>query len=278
MKHLTRLVVAILPAVFTAILWAAPARAQLVEANQVGVRMGHVHLAVKDIAAQKQFWISVMGGTLVKNGPLELIQFPGVFIMLRQAESTESQAASIIEHFGFIVKDMPGALARWKAADVKIQPTANPNEVYVLAPDGIRVEVYGEPALPTPISMNHLHYYPVDIPAIKAWYVRAFGANPGRRPCIACIANPQMIEADDLPGVNLSFSPGTKPPLGTKGRPLDHIGFEVANLETFVSSLEAKGIHIEAPIRQIPETKLKIAFLTDPWGTYIELTQGLAPE
>jgi len=276
MKQLTISSVAFVAVVV--ILAAAPARAQLVEANQVGVRMGHVHLAVKDVEAQKQFWLSVMGGTLVKNGPLELIQFPGVYIMLRQAEAAEPPAGSILEHFGFIVKDMPGALARWKAADVKIQPTANPNEVYVLAPDGVRVEVYGEPALPTPISMNHLHFYPADIPGIKAWYVRMFGANPGRRPCIACVANPQMIEADDLPGVNLSFSPATKPPLPMKGRSLEHIGFEVDNLDAFVRTLEAKGIKLEAPVRQIPNTKLKVAFLTDPWGTYIELTEGLIPQ
>jgi hypothetical protein len=31
------------------------------------------------------------------------------------------------------------------------------------------------------------------------------------------------------------------------------------------------------PVRQVPNTNLKIAFLTDPWGTYIELTEGLAP-
>jgi len=239
--------------------------------------MGHVHLAVKDVDAQKQFWISVMGGTLVKNGPLELIQFPGVFIMLRKAEPSAPPAGSIVDHFGFTVKDMPGALARWKAANIKIDPTENPNEVYVIAPDGIRVEVYGEPALPTPVSMNHIHYAPVDIPGIKAWYVKAFGANPGRRPCIACLSSPRMIEADDLPGVNLSFSPSNKPTLPTKGRSIDHIGFEVSNLEEFVRSLEAKGIRIEAPIRQVPDTKLKIAFLTDPWGTYIELTEGLAP-
>ena len=129
-----------------ATLWATPALAQLVEPNQVGVRMGHVHLAVRDVDAQKQFWISMMGGTLVKNGPLELIQFPGVFIMLRKAEPSAPPAGSIVNHFGFIVKDMPAALARWKAANIEIEPTENPNEVYVLAPDGIRVEVYGEPA------------------------------------------------------------------------------------------------------------------------------------
>jgi catechol 2,3-dioxygenase-like lactoylglutathione lyase family enzyme len=261
-----------------AILWVTPAFAQLVGPNQVGVTMGHVHLAVKDVDAQKQFWISVMGGTLVKNGPLELIQFPGVFIMLRKAEPSGPPAGTIVDHFGFVVKDMPAALARWKAADIKTEPTENPNEVYVLAPDGIRLEVYGEPALPTPVSMNHIHFRPSDIPAIKAWYVKAFGANPGRRPCVGCISRPSMIEADDLPGVNLSFSPGNKLPLPTKGRSLDHIGFEVKDLDAFVGSLEAKGIHIEAPVRQVPGTKVKIAFLTDPWGTYIELTEGLAPE
>ena len=261
-----------------ALLWAAPARAQLVEPNQIGVRMGHVHLAVTDVEAQKQFWISTMGGTLVKNGPLELIQFPGVFIMLRKAEPSETPAGSIVNHFGFIVKDMPAALAGWKAAGITIDPTQNPNEVYVIAPDGIRVEVYGEPALPTAVSMNHIHFYPLDVPAIKAWYVKVFGANPGRRPCVACLSNPRMIEAGDLPGVNLSFSQGRTAPLPTKGRSLDHIGFEVNDLDAFVASLEAKGIHIEAPVRQVPNTQLKVAFLTDPWGTYIELTEGLAPE
>jgi catechol 2,3-dioxygenase-like lactoylglutathione lyase family enzyme len=271
MKRLTFLAVAML--------WAAPSGAQLVEPNQVGVRMGHVHLAVKDVDAQKQFWITQMGGTLVKNGPLELIKFPGVFIMLRKTDAAlEPPAGAIVNHFGFIVKDMPAALARWKTANLKIEPTENPNEVYVHAPDGIRVEVYGEPALPTPVSMNHIHYNAPDIPGIKAWYVKVFGANPGRRPCVGCISRPAMIEAGDLPGVNLSFS-GTRTPVApTTGRSLDHIGFEVSNLEAFVASLEAKGIKMDAPVRQVPNTNLKVAFLTDPWGTYIELTEGLEPQ
>ena len=63
----------------------------------------------------------------------------------------------------------------------------------------------------------------------------------------------------------------------TKGRAIDHIGFEVSNLDEFARRLDAQGIKLDVPIRQIPNTKLKIAFLTDPWGTYIELTEGLAP-
>jgi catechol 2,3-dioxygenase-like lactoylglutathione lyase family enzyme len=260
------------------LLWAAPALAQLVEPNQAGVRMGHVHLTVTDVDAHKQFWIGVMGGKLVKNGPLELIEFPGVFVMLRKGEPSAPPAGSIVNHFGFIVKDMPAMLAKWKSLNLKVEPTENPNEAYVVAPDNVRLEVYGEPALPTPVAMNHLHYAPSDAASIKAWYVKAFGGNPGRRPCVGCISKPRMIEAVDMPGVNLSLSPNATPPQPTKGRALDHIGFDVVNLEAFVASLEAKGIKIEAPIRQVPNTKVKVAFLTDPFGTYIELTEGLSPE
>ena len=62
---------------------------------------------------------------------------------------------------------------------------------------------------------------------------------------------------------------------GTAGRVLDHIGFEVADLEALVAELEAKGIEFDVPYREIPEIGLALAFLTDPWGTYIELTEGL---
>ena len=87
-----------------------------------------------------------------------------------------------------------------------------------------------------------------------------------------------MIESDDLPGVNLSFSPSADPRSPTRGRALDHIGFEVDDLEAFVASLESNGINLEAPVRLIPDTNWKVAFLTDPWGMYIELTEGLSPD
>jgi predicted enzyme related to lactoylglutathione lyase len=173
---------------------------------------------------------------------------------------------------------MPAWLAKWKAANIELEPTENPNEVYVHGPDNIRVEVYGEPALPTPISMNHIHYQASDVPGIKAWYVKAFGANPGRRPCVACLSRPSMIEAGDMPGVNLTFGGSRTAQLPTKGRVIDHIGFDVENLDALVASLAAKGITLDSPARQVPNTSVKIAFLTDPYGTYIELTQGLEPK
>ena len=66
--------------------------------------------------------------------------------------------------------------------------------------------------------------------------------------------------------------------VGTRGRALDHIGFEVRDLPGFIARLEAAGIKTEGPMRKAGNGTTSIAFLTDPWGTYIELTEGLAPK
>jgi catechol 2,3-dioxygenase-like lactoylglutathione lyase family enzyme len=162
-----RLAVALLlTAVFT-----APAAAQLGERNQLGVRMGHMHLLVRDVAAHKRFWSEQVGMRIVANGPLELVELPGIYVMLTQAADPLPPAGAIVDHFGFSVKDFAASVARWKAAGIATQPTENPNELYLLAPDGLRVEVYGEPSLPQPMAMTHVHYYPQDPAAIQAWYV-----------------------------------------------------------------------------------------------------------
>ena len=252
--------------------------AQLAPPNDLGVRLGHIHLAVKDVQAQKQFWTTAMGGTLVENGPLSMIQFPGVFIMLRQAEPTGPPAGTIVDHFGFVLKDLTAARARWKAANVKYDVgQTNPNQGYVDGPDGIRVEVFGDPSLPGPISMDHVHIYPreADIPAIQAWYAKALGGLPGKR---QRVARPGLIECDYFHRFNLSFSASDMKLAPTKGRSLDHLGFDVTNLDEFAKKLEAQGIKLDSAPRQIPNSKTKIAFLTDPWGTYIELTENLAPD
>ena len=78
----------------------------------------------------------------------------------------------------------------------------------------------------------------------------------------------------DVPGMNMSFGDADGPTAPTRGRALDHIGFEVDDLEAFCQKLEAKGIEFDITYREVDSVELKIAFLTDPAGTYIELTEG----
>jgi extradiol dioxygenase family protein len=77
-----------------------------------------------------------------------------------------------------------------------------------------------------------------------------------------------------LPGININISGVDAGQAPTRGRMLDHIGFEVENLEAFCKQLEAKGIEFDRPYGTLP-SGFGLAFLTDPWGTYIELTEGL---
>ena len=55
--------------------------------------------------------------------------------------------------------------------------------------------------------------------------------------------------------------------VGTEGRALDHIGFDVKNLEAFTKKLEAQGIKLTSPYRKVEALGISIAFITDPWGT-----------
>jgi extradiol dioxygenase family protein len=52
----------------------------------------------------------------------------------------------------------------------------------------------------------------------------------------------------------------------------------VTNLNETVKRLEAVGIKMDRAPALGSNGTTKIAFLFDPWGTYIELTEGLAPK
>ena len=135
---------------------------------------------------------------------------------------------------------------------------------YTMAPDDVKVE-FGQSATADPMALHHIHFAgPVD--EMKAWYVETFDAAPGKR---------GSFEAADLPGVNLTYSPSDEAPGGTAGRSLDHIGFEVQDLQAFCQKLEAAGVTFDRPYTELPALGLSIAFFTDPFGTYIELTEGL---
>src|ERR1700690_1733586 len=75
---------------------AAPASAQIVPpTSNRGVSMGHLHLVVADVDAQKKFWTD-FGGKPVKNGMIDLIEFPGIYIMLRKGTPTGGTVGSVV--------------------------------------------------------------------------------------------------------------------------------------------------------------------------------------
>jgi uncharacterized glyoxalase superfamily protein PhnB len=101
------------------------------------------------------------------------------------------------------------------------------------------------------------------IPDIQAWYAKIFGAKPSTR---------GRNQSADVPGVNLTFSKSDQSTIPTKGRVLDHIGFDVVDLQAFIKKLEAAGIKLDRPYTK-QDNGGSLAFITDPWGTSIELNE-----
>jgi catechol 2,3-dioxygenase-like lactoylglutathione lyase family enzyme len=251
-----------------AALSAAPLYAQLLAPNSAGDAIGHVHLNVKDIEVQQRFWTQ-LGGTPVNNEKLQMMQFPGIFIVLRKQDSTGGTVGSVINHFGFHVKDFDASIAKYKAAGISMDGSANPKQMFLNGPDGVRVEILEDTSIKGPVEMHHIHLFVPDPIAAQAWYVKNFGAIAGKR---------GQFDTATVPGAEIAFTKADMLQIPSKGRAADHIGFEVKSIDQFVKNLEAAGIPPEAAIRTSPNaSKLRIAFLTDPWGTYIELTEGLTP-
>ena len=260
---------------FLALAILVPARAswaQLAGPNDAGVSMGHVHFLVPDVEPWKKFW-TAMGGTPTKLGANDAFKFPGVLIILRKADNTGGSIGTIVNHIGFHVPNTMEAMARWKAAGLKTEAGTIPGQGFVWAPDDItRIEILEDKTQTTPIAFHHVHFFVADsagasnVLEMQSWYVKMFGAKPGKR---------AQFDAADLPGVNLTFSKSDTPTVTTKGHELDHIGFEIVGLEAFCKKAEANGVKFDVPFTKRPELGISLAFITDPWGTYIELNEGL---
>jgi catechol 2,3-dioxygenase-like lactoylglutathione lyase family enzyme len=136
-----------------------------------------------------------------------------------------------------------------------------------MGPDEVKVELVENQKQTLPVMLHHLHFAGQQNAEMRDWYVRMFGAKLG---------NSATFVTATLPDVTLGFNSSPTPVVGTAGRAVDHIGFEVRNLEAFIKDLEAMGIKPNVPYRTVPALGLSIAFITDPWGTSIELTEGLS--
>jgi len=256
-----------------AVAFSTPAAGQLTAPNAAGVRLGHIHLYVSDVPAQQKFW-ATLGGVPTANQRLEMIQFPGVFILLRGGQTKGGTVGSIVNHLGFAWKDLAAAKAKWQAAGYNIEEI-DPNHGYILGPDGIRLEFSGDPSLQVPVKINHVHLFPPDVPAMSAWYAKVLGGVAGK-----CARNgaPDGVDCVDISGVSLAMSKSETKLEPTAGRSLDHIGFDVKDLPEFLKRMEAEGVSITQGLTPSNfVSTMRVAFIADPWGTKMEITEGIAP-
>src|SRR4029450_7731948 len=93
-----------------------PAPAQLAPPNPAGITYGHVHLNVKDIEVHKKLWVEHFGGVVVQKGPLTAIRLPGMLVAHTQRDPTGGSMGTVMDHFGFKVRNLGEFLAAWRKA------------------------------------------------------------------------------------------------------------------------------------------------------------------
>jgi len=231
--------------------------------------------------AANKFWQALGGQPVQFAGRLNLTKFPGVLLLniggQGQGQAAPNPAAPLVElggsegssldFIGFSVKDLKGSLAKWAEAGIKPLPGASATQVYLLSPDKIKVRITEDKALAAPIAADTIKMVVPNVAEAQAWYAKNLGAEMVKRGG-ETVAN--------IPGSSILFQEAKGPVAPTKGRAFDRIGLEVVGLEAFAKKLEDAGIKFDSPYRKAAGMDAAFAVFQDPYGTLIELSEGLS--
>jgi predicted enzyme related to lactoylglutathione lyase len=111
------------------------------------------------------------------------------------------------------------------------------------------------------LPYDHIHLNVPDPSAGANWYEKYFG---GTRITEA----PDRLMFGSTRFMFLRKADATP----SAGSSIDHVGFSVADLDGTMKALEAAGVKVTTPARDVPGL-FKLAFVEDPWGTRIEVVQ-----
>lgn len=235
------------------------AHAQVLPFNEAGVTMGHHHLMVPDVDAQRAIWIDALGGEPSGEPPLLFVRFPGVFLILSNGNGTEGTHGSAIDHIAFDVRDLDGTREKLAAAGAAIS-NASADRFDALMPGGIDVHFFADPSLTSPIAHRAVVFASTDPDGERAWWERILGA---------ATTTEGELRVSTIPGARLLFNQADPAPAPTRGRALDHTGIGVPDVDAFCERVAGEGVTCERLFGGA------IAMITDPAGVTIEINSGL---
>jgi catechol 2,3-dioxygenase-like lactoylglutathione lyase family enzyme len=175
-----------------------------------------------------------------------------------------------VDYIGFKVKDLKATLAKLDAVGAKPLSGATATQAFVMSPEMVKVQFVEDKTLATAIAHDEILMKVPSVTDASAWYAKWFGAK---------IVKQGQATIAQIPGMNIRFAETKDPVAGTQGRAIDHIGFEVKGLEVLAKKMTDEGVKVNRAYATAPAqlAPLKsIMFITDPWGTYIELNEGFS--
>jgi hypothetical protein len=290
--------------------------AQLYPPNDAGVSMGAWHTIVRDIDKTAKWWelwggkrIKIDDDDVMKFRGVYVFMHKGEPNGPSIDHFMDHVAFQTTDGYGLLKKLTDAGV---KTDRINPQTLRSPNYkpvsgqrtwTYTYSPDNLRVEVEtkegpeyaaaqeaADPNWMKEVSTDMVHEYFKDLAGMRASYkffktyfggvtLPDAGVNlhiPGMK--INYATDTGRPEADATPFLNGEVKIRDKgvPRPGNKGSALDHIGFEVVNLEAFCKKLEEQaGIKFDEPYSTTRHKSYASATFTGPGGEIVELTEGL---
>jgi hypothetical protein len=245
--------------------------AQVAPPNANGISWGHVHMFINDPEPFKKLFVGVMGGYVTNAGSLELLRFPGSMIIVSKTRvaPTEGSEGSTVPYIAFKVKDYADIKGKLVAGGATvISEDAAGKSALLGFPEKLNIRIVQDASIAAPAAFRNVRIQSVDPEKLRAWYLKTFpgGVSGTSGNLLTLTYGPGQIE----------FEKVAEAKAATKGRSLDHIGFEILGLEAFCKKLEGdSSVVFDTTYREMAQLGgLKLAYVVDPVGTRIELTEG----
>lgn len=260
---------------FIALLLIAPlAYAQPVDSEGSDLVFGHLHLYVTDVELHADLWSELFSGEVVEKEGYTAVRIPGTHVFLTATDSVAPSHGTGVSFVGLEVADLDGVLEAWAARGFepgwmveKARYPEGANLAFLTFPDGLLVMVRENEDLATTARMHGVHYVTPEPSDLQAWYGEMLGATPA--------AGHRDLEISNVPGAGLVFGPTESAPRPTEGSVIDHVGFEIDDMQDFADRLAAAGVEFVFGPRHIESLDIWVVFFVDPNGVTVELTEGL---
>lgn len=223
-----------------------------------GVALTHIHVNSADPEAAIRFWTDVLGTSTYTQGEQHGVSMLGGVILFSKGTVSGPSDGSALLHIGLRAPDVQPFAAKVAKTSYKgkIQSAPTGDTLLIEGPDGVQIEVAENSDMYTSLEFGHVHLQGPKPAEMQAWYAKNLGARAGEE------------LTSRLGGATVVFS-GAAQVAPTKGRAVDHISVETRDLATLTKTLTAAGIQLE----MVSGAKVPTGFLTDPWGTLIEVTE-----
>jgi catechol 2,3-dioxygenase-like lactoylglutathione lyase family enzyme len=228
--------------------------------------MGPIYFNSADPDKAIAFWTDVIGASADSHGSVNGVSMQGATLLFTPTAPSGPSAGSVIDHIGVTVPDLQPFIERLAKTGYKsFQPTVGAapanDRLMIDGPDGVRIELTEDSSNYAALQFDHIHIYTTQPKEMQAWYAKNFAARTGRG---------DKADSSNIGQTALSWSRADSA-APTAGRAIDHLSLEIKGLEAFCKNLADNGVKLDSPY-----SPGKSVFLTDPWGTRIELTEAPA--